>query len=524
MKFQDKSIKDIVVKICLMIIATIGAAISAFLTYYSFFYSQYMLPWGEERTIDMKDNPIMNILALLLLVGLIFLFNLIEKKCSKKTCKVLLVLMMALSVLYIFGAGMWWVNALDHVPEGDQAFVYGGASYFIEGDYTFLGKGCYCNFYPYQLGLIAVIEAVFRVIGTYNYHGIQLILVVIAALADIIGFGILKETDAKFSTKMIYGILMMGCIPLIGYTSRVYGDLPSVCFIFVAVYFLLLYHRKDKWMFAALAVVSLVLSTLVRKNTMIFLVAFGIMAILYLIKYKKSKMLITFAITAACCVLAYQAVYFMYEKRSGTEIGDGLPTNSWIAMGMQEYYGGMNGWYNDMPKQVGASFDWDSKATKEYMSDVIRDRLTEFKNSPSYARDFYKRKILTQWNEPLYECVYFNDNYKEELKEGTILYELFHTEEGLKKILFPADRWQFLIYFGALLYFIFGVRSKQNPMNHMLAVTVIGSFFFSILWEANTRYVFPAYMMMYPIAVIGYEKIDVVAKSFSRKKGNNVLK
>lgn len=519
MKQKDKSIRESIVKICLILMSAIGTVIALFLSYYSFFYTQYMVRGCKEIPFEIRDNFIMNILALLFLIGLFLLFNLIEKKCSKKTCRVAIISIMSLSALVILGMGIWWINVLDHIPEGDQAFVYGGASYFIEGDYCFLGKGCYCNFYPYQLGIIAVVEGIFRIIGTYNYHGIQLIIVVLAAITDVVGFGILKEMGARFSTKMIYGILMMGCIPLIGYTSRVYGDLPSVCFIFIAVYFLLLFHRKEKWIFGAMAVASLVLSTLVRKNTMIFLVAFGIMSVLYLIKYKKSKMFITFVVTVVCCVLAYQSVYFMYEKRSGIEHGEGLPTNSWIAMGMQETYGAY-GWYNDMPKQVGASYDWDVELTKNHMKELIRSRLIEFKNNPSYAVQFYKMKILTQWNEPLYECIFFNNYQGEEPDEGTFLYELFHEESGVRKVLFPADRWQFLVFFGTLLYFITVARDKKNPMNHVLAVTVIGSFFFSILWEANTRYVFPAYMMMYPLAVIGYEKSLDLLLLFFEKRSN----
>ncbi len=66
---------------------------------------------------------------------------------------------------------------------------------------------------------------------------------------------------------------------------------------------------------------------------------------------------------------------------------------------------------------------------------------------------------------------------------------------------------QFLIYLGMLLYYLLAIRKETQPLEHLLAVVIIGGFFFSILWEAKARYVFPYYVMMYPLYTIGYFKL-----------------
>ena len=44
-------------------------------------------------------------------------------------------------------------------------------------------------------------------------------------------------------------------------------------------------------------------------------------------------------------------------------------------------------------------------------------------------------------------------------------------------------------------------------MQHLMVVIIIGGFFFSIIWEAKSRYILPYYLMMFPLATIGYEKL-----------------
>ena len=134
--------------------------------------------------------------------------------------------------------------------------------------------------------------------------------------------------------------------------------------------------------------------------------------------------------------------------------------------------------------------------------------MQEFKADPAYAKQFYKMKVLSQWNQPLYQCLYFSKNFTEESgpARGSFLDRVYHTEKGLADVLFWADRWHFLIFLGLFLYFVFGVRRSKDPMEYLFAVTILGGFFFTILWEAKARYVLPYYLMAFPLAVLGYAR------------------
>ncbi len=108
-----------------------------------------------------------------------------------------------------------------------------------------------------------------------------------------------------------------------------------------------------------------------------------------------------------------------------------------------------------------------------------------------------------------YQSIYFSAKSlkHDSPRPGSFLDGLYSAAEEHEKVFCFADRMQFLIYLGMLLYYLLAIRKETQPLEHLLAVVIIGGFFFSILWEAKARYVFPYYVMMYPLYAIGYFKL-----------------
>lgn len=504
------------------VIRVVGAGIFLYLTYYSLRYSQYMFPGTREFPIDVRDNPVYNILAAGVLFAVVFGLPYLEKKLTERSKFRLERIFLMISLLWMAFCSFWWISSLDRLPEGDQAFVYGGASYFLEGQFSFLGRGGYCEMYPHQLGLIALFELLFLVVGTFNYFAYEAICAAMAVGIIFLGYCLLKELKASFGTKIVYCVLVIGCIPLICYTSWVYGEVPSVFFSMLAAWFAARWENCHKRGCEAGIIMACAMAVLVRKNSTILLVALCLLAAVYLICYRKWQIGMTAILAVICVLFSYEGIYKMYEVRSGFEHNAGLPVNSWIAMGLMEEEG-LCGWYNNLGKEVLYSLDMDYKATEDVMDDLIEKRLDVFKSDPAYARWFFKRKILSQWNEPLYQSVYFSgkDMERDEPlnppEPGSFLEGLYCMPEVHDRIFDFADVMQFLVYLGMLFYYLFAVRKDTGPLGYLLAVTIIGGFFFSILWEAKGRYIFPYYVMMYPLAVTGYFGAAQQIRNFGSK-------
>lgn len=487
------------------VVRIIGCFIFLPLTWYSFCYTYYMEPGGAEIPKNMTDSVLWNLLGLAAAFALLGILAMLEKRTSRNVHFILRKISLLMAMLWVGAASFWWIFSADRIPEGDQAFIYGGASYFIEGNYDFLSSpGAYCGLYPYQLGLIALVELLFVIVGTYNYYAFEYLCAILAIGVVYLGYRVVSELTDCTAAVVTYNLLMMGCLPLIFYTPWVYGDIPGIFFTLLAAWMLLKYCKKEKKRYLALTVCALVFSMLVRKHSLILMAAFGITAALYALKRKDLKIVIAFLLAVVLSYGTYQGIYKMYEIRSGYEHYNGIPLIAWVAMGMQES-NGCYGWYNNYPKQVAWEQDYNQELIVMAVKENMQERLQFFQENPGYTKMFFREKILSQWNEPLYQSIYFNTKYPEDLKPDEHSLAAKLSGDYYFRVLFISDRLQFIVFFGMLCYFFFAVRADSNILQHVLTITIIGGFLFSVIHEAMSRYIFPYYVIMFPFAVYGCE-------------------
>lgn len=68
------------------------------------------------------------------------------------------------------------------------------------------------------------------------------------------------------------------------------------------------------------------------------------------------------------------------------------------------------------------------------------------------------------------------------------------------------NRLQTFVYAFAFLYCLYLIRHDEDHFALILFVTFLGGFLFSLLWEANGRYVFPYFVFLIPAAAMGLSK------------------
>ena len=488
-----------------MTLKLVGAGIFLALTWYAMRYTQYMLPvFYEEMPLNTVDSMWKNLLAAAVCtIGIAFLLKLEERLSEKIKHRLNAAAIIALS-LWIALAGLWWITLTDRQPVGDQAFIYGGASYFMKGEYSFLDQGGYFDICPHQLGLTFLVELLLRVAGHENYLACQLVCVAMAVGIGIMGWLLIGRLTRYKMLSVCYCLLMFCCLPLIFYTGWVYGDVPSIFFMLLTAVSLLYYEDTGRRRWLALLFFSVVMAVLVRKNSLIMVIALLLSAGVYAIVKKDKKLFAALALAAVLPWLAYMGIYKMYEVRSGYEYrGAGIPAVSYLAMGMQED-GGKYGWYTLYGRMVYNQCGSDSRLAAEVSKQDLGERLNYFAQNPSYVWQFYREKVLSQWNQPLYQSMFFSAQYAEDKQPAPDSLETRLHGQYFSKILSFCDRMQFIMYLGILCYYLFAVKKKSDILQHMSAATIIGGFLFSIIWEAKARYILPYYIMMYPLAVVGY--------------------
>lgn len=511
-----------------LVVKIAGCAICSGLVWYAMRYTQFILPGGAEAAVEVRDSMWKNLLGLLAVGMALYVLFQLDKRVNGLVKYRISTAAVLVAAVWVGALSFWWIYSADRVPKGDQAFIYGAASYFQEGNFYFFGPGGYLGMFPYQLGLVMLLEVLFLFVGPYNYFAFEVICAFMAVGIVLIGYSIIKRITDSLVAQVFYCVSMMCCIPLIFYTSWVYGDLPSIFFSLLAYDVLLRYEEGKKKRWLVLLVLSIIFAILVRQHSWIFVVALILAGGIHSLRKRDAVLAITLISLLLIPQIVYTGIYTVYEIRSGVEKCEGIPFVATIAMGLQENWNG-NGWYSNYAKDIYGDMELDVELTAQVAKQEIRQRLEVFRNNPSYAIRFFKSKILSQWNQPLYQSIYFNTNYEKSDKPPTVgsLAESV-AEQNFSKILAMADRIQFVIFVGVLAYFAFAVKRNSNLLHHVLAIFIIGGFLFSVIWEAKARYVFPYYVIMFPVASIGYWQIsqkiaEVVGNIKKPKREDNII-
>lgn len=195
-----------IVRIC-------GGAIFLFLSRYAMHYTRYMNPGGEEIPLNVPDSVLRNVFGLCFGIAVFYGLYLLEKHLSPQWCKWVRTGAVCLTMVWIALWSLWWITSAVRMPEGDQAFLYGGASMFLKGSYEYLEPGGYCTIYPHQLGLIALTEVLFLFAGLYNFFAFQVVNVFLAVASVYVGYLLVRECSQRMCVAVLYCLAMLGCFP-----------------------------------------------------------------------------------------------------------------------------------------------------------------------------------------------------------------------------------------------------------------------------------------------------------------------
>ena len=77
---------------------------------------------------------------------------------------------------------------------------------------------------------------------------------------------------------------------------------------------------------------------------------------------------------------------------------------------------------------------------------LIEERWQEMAAQPGYLPMFFKGKVLSQWNAPLYQSVYFNYVHEDVHNETVTAFFDRLSTDLFEELLWQADRLQFIIY------------------------------------------------------------------------------
>ncbi|MBO5336055.1 MAG: hypothetical protein J6A94_02850 [Lachnospiraceae bacterium] len=488
-------------KICDKVLLALGTMIFVVLSYYSMRFTE-LFREGTEIIETHRDSVLENVLAL---AGVLVLFSVIRilmDRCSQNQRKKIKNIVMLVTMVYAAVISIIWVTISHVFPRADAGTISLAAELIGQGEYSTMYPHGYLGHNPHQYGLALILEILYFFFGGGNYLSFAYFNALCMPFLLFAGYKILHLMFENDVMEVFYFLMMAVCAPLYIYVIHIYGEVSSTTFCMILIWQVISYCKSEKWTSVAGMVVASVLACVVRMNSIIVVIAAAIVLVIWGLKKQKPQVLLFIFAMFVASSLTNAGIKKLYEVRTGVEVGGGIPHISYILMGLEDKETGP-GWFNGTNYTEYADNGFDHEATKASSVEKTKQRLKEMWNDKGGTLNFFKRKVLTQWNAPDYNSFYTVEEFTCEVEELP----------GLTKSIFMGsvrsflddflDGYQFVIYIGVTVLLIGGFRRKSPIENHLVLIAIIGGFLFSILWEAMSRYIVPYMAFSIPLAAAG---------------------
>ena len=546
-------------KISLYAVKVLTLLLAVLLFAGSFLTTCYADNMETQQVLFRLDNPLWNLLELagfgLLFCGCLHFYD----KFGRKFRRGLLIFTLG----FLFCMGVLLILFGRTVPAADAMSVYNTALEWIQGNRDVIHPTVsYLSYYPQQVGLMAFLELLLRIwnltgISAPAWHFIKLIYVCLLCAAVLFQYLSLKYLwrERWEAISCCYLLLVCCNLPMIMYSSFVYGEIPSYVALSVGLYLLLrllsgitfpghasdisckgmsvkpfaseassgtipsskLHCTRSAFFTGAGSILFLALSVMLRKNSLIPIIAVLLVLLFEALRSGRSVRMRLCLLGMAVC-LAVTSVGILplvqkcYEKKAGNTLSSGVTAMSYFAMGMQEASRGC-GWYNGFNIDTYDAAGMDSALANAISRQAVLERLAYFREHPGYAVDFYVRKHLSQWADGTYAsrqatlAAYGGrSGFFQEVYDGSL--SSAYIEWG--------NAWQNVLYLGTLVFCVSAVHRKRKgtataPQGssagslylYVGLIAVLGGFLFHILWEANSRYIFLYSLLLMPYCAAG---------------------
>lgn len=472
--------------------------------------------------ITISYNNIFYIIGLIV-IGLIIYFvsNILNKYLYKdeKKKKLRKILFISAISIYIIADILWTifvrapiVGDQVHVNSMGQLFYRGYDEEIINSDtYAGIPLGEYIQAYNQQIPQAFLYSLFFRLIhidefGTPRALNVIAIIIILVAIYKI---GNMISKNHKIN-KVRLMVLFLTFLSLPMLSTFVYGDIPSLAFALLSVYYMMKFMDYNKLKYFTLATIFSMIAYMFRMNSLIFVIATVIYLLFNLFTKITSKTVkeniinaLLIVIFIVVSIVPAQIVNDYYINKYNLDKSKEYPNISYILMGMSESWRG-NGWYNE---DIGEPALKNPESSKEEYAEKIKDRLTYFSQNMGYTFRFYTMKLASMWSENTYSAVRLNllheseDDYLNVIKEPLTFYQ------------------KALLILMCVCSIIVLIQNRKNLSVNVIYLLLIfmGGFAFHIIWEAKSRYIIPYIVVLIPIASIEINKF----KKIGQKKHSN---
>ena len=503
-------------RFCLRGIAAIGLAISLFLVFYSWRYTEVMGTESENLS-TVKDNIWKHLLVFVLIFLVSWMLGAVGERLSDK----------CIGILAMFAAGavmcicIWIAINANCYPVGDQYHVYNGAVSMARGEFPESKIGEYLSVYSFQYGPIFIFSLLYRLARTDSWLVVHIVQAMCMGGTVYMGYKVLRLLFHSKRAEVIYLCNMLLFFPMYLYSMFIYGECIGILFSEIAIYLILKAKRMMRytmWKRSALylmGVGAMTVAYVSRSALLIFMIAIFICEGLDAVFDKKWLVVILLSSILIVPLIGQNSLFYEIGKKTGITLDHALPMDLVVAMALQgnSLDEKIPGSYNEYNWNTFVSVNYDVEKASELAKKSIMESISAWSKNPKEMVAFFKRKAVSQWNEPTYGAFTMTRYMLEPQKWVTEIY-YGKWNERIRSFL---NQYQVAIYFGVLGYYIRLLQGKKEVEEYLLGLILIGGFLFSLIWETKSRYVFPYMFVAVWCATVGMKWYIEIAMSVAER-------
>lgn len=466
---------------------------------------------GDEKTLFLRDSVARQLLALvaLLAAGVVcytFRARILPVLSSKK---------MAAAVIVLWLCYTFYLLATQVSPVTDQKNCFEAAAAFLARDPSPWQRGGYAYIYPNQNGLILFFALIQKLFGVGNYLVVQFLNVLAAMAAAYFLVRFCQET-ALLQTTWFGMLILWLYAPMMFYITFNYGTTLGLACATASMYFQSVFLTRKTWYTLLLSAVLLVFAVEFKSNYLIFVVASVIVYLFYAICHRCWKNLVAILALILLSLLVNHAVSAVIQHRLGVEPGKGLPTMSWVLIGLGES-SRAPGWHTNQALNILTSHDYNSEQASSEITEAVKERALYLMDNPKYAVKFFEKKVLSMWNEPTFQSIWIQQVKPHPYPYPRAISSLLSddgTVHGWYESLFNyVQTW---IYLFSLVYLL-AFRRSASVRQLLPAIIMIGGFLFHLFWEAKSQYTVVYVFLLIPYACCGFRySVRFLSKTLRR--------
>ncbi len=497
------------------------AVVTVFLVYCSITRSTYFeLNLELETPSYMKDPVWLMLLVLVLSLVIMWAAYLIVRRDrvsvgAFRTVSLLWSGLLSSLAIWVYRCGV----------TADAMHVNSIALDLLDGNYNILNTNEYLKIYPYQIYMAEYIRLIYSIFGRENYVAVQVINVIFIML---LVFALMLITHELFENEKAdkwIAVISMLYFPLYLYSTLCYGDIPGLCLGAWAIYFTVRYLKSDRWINLVPVAFLFCFAIIVKENSKILLMAFGIIMLLKCFTDKKWGRLL---FAAAVVIIGLSGTFTIKQitaKKAGLEnFPEGTPTLSWVVMGIQDSNEATTGcgWYNGYTINIYKEYGGDVELANAKSIDAIKEAAIAKIQDPKHAVYYYFRKFNSSWNDPSFMMQQLTEWNSRHIDNRTKVTDFFIYGQGRTILFWIMNFTHMIIVFWAAVGAIAVIKNWSLERAYLLLNVLGGLLFHEFVWETSGRYVHPYYVLLMPVAgyglYVGYSFISEKVCLFHKGK------